>query len=202
MAKIEIGRYSEQLRRMLGMKGTIEVAGELSPEISPTIQLEGESAEWDFLKGVRGCICATSTAGAVGFTTRFRLRNPVGSAVIATVRLISMTTAASAVLEIARNQIITNFPFLTETVVLDPRWEASGVTGRTTLVFSVDNTSAVGAVGNLIAVTQVEPSVAFQFKEEVILTPGTNLDWASDSPNVLVRTFALWKERQLPALEA
>ena len=53
MSKIETGRFSDLLRRSLGMKGQELVSAELAPELSPTWQVESAlNQEWDWAKGV------------------------------------------------------------------------------------------------------------------------------------------------------
>jgi len=202
VSKIEIGRFSELLRRMLGMKGQTEVAGELSPEISPTLVLEGPTAEWDFLKGVRGCACAEELAGGVGFTTRFRLRNPQDSGVIAEVHFLTMSSNLSPDFNVNRGQIFGELPQALVTVVPDLRWGAIGTT-TTALIFSGDNASAAGPAGDLIATARVVSKTVFTYSVPTVLVPGTSLDWGLKAgiTDGRVFTFAAWKERQLPRLE-
>ena len=202
MSKIEIGRYSELLRRMLGMKGQTVVAGELSPEISPTFNLENPTAEWDFLKGVRGCVCTDELAAGVGFTSRFRLRNPQDSGVIAEVSLLEMSGTLNPEFSVARGQIFGELTQALVTVVPDLRWGSVGTT-TTALLFSGDNASAAGPAGDLIATTKVINNTVWSYRVPIVLVPGTSLDWglSAGSTNSRVFTHAAWKERQLPALE-
>jgi len=202
VSKIEIGRYSELLRRQLGMKGQETVAGELSPEISPTFQLEGPSAEWDFLKAVRGGRCTAQLTPQVGFNSRFRLRNPQNSGVIAVVTLVGMTVANPSNVGIARGQIFAELSGAEVTVVPDLRWGAIGTT-TTALIFSSDNLTAAGPGGDLFVSARIASAAPFKNTEEVVLIPGTNLDWGTLSliTNIGMFGWAAWRERQLPALE-
>ena len=201
MSKIEIGRYSELLRRQLGMKGVTEVAGELSPEISPTFVLEGPGAEWDFLKAVRGCRCADEQLGAVGFASVFRLRNPVGSGVIAVVDAVAVTPEGTVQIGVARGQIFGELANLLVTVVPDLRWGAVGAT-TTTLIFS-SAAAGGGPGGDVIARARPLGLTEWLYREPIVLMPGTNLDWGMGfgSTNENVHGWAAWRERQLPALE-
>lgn len=202
MSKIEIGRYSEQLRRMLGMAGTEYVAAELSPEVSPTIQVEGPSAEWDFLKAVRRAHCSSTLAAAAGFNARFRLRNPAGSGVIAVVTNIAMAnTTASAALQIARGQEAAGLTLALVTVVPDTRWGIGLNTAA--LQFSSDNGVAVGQSGDVIANSVRPVNEEWVYSVEVVLMPGSNINWGTPAgtTNRGLTAWATWKERALPALE-
>ena len=199
MSKIEIGRFSNLLRRSFGMKGVVSVASELSPEISPTVQLEGPTAEWDFLKQVRGCRCAFDLSGAAG-RSRFRLVNLPGSGVLAVVKLVSMNPGAVTTLEIARGQVFGGLSGGRVTVVPDLRWGAVGAT-TTTMQFSSDNVTAADPAGDLIATTARASNNEFSYEQEIVMIPGSSLDWGTTSNTIRLRTFVAWTERQLPALE-
>lgn len=76
--KIELGRYSDILRRLLAGKDQV-VAAELAPEISPVFVLESDRPEWAFLGGERlGCVAITQAATALARST-CRIRNPANS---------------------------------------------------------------------------------------------------------------------------
>jgi len=200
VSKIEIGRYSELLRRSLGMKGTVEVAGELSPEVSATIELEGPAPEWDFLKQVRGCRAANTLPGVVANTVHYRLRNPAGSGTLATIQALGLTPASVAELRINRGQIGGELLTLLVTVVPDTRWGAIGTT-TTSLLFSGTNADASGPAGDLIATGAALANSQFLYRQPVVLNPGDSLDWGIINTNVRLYTWISWIERQLPALE-
>jgi len=204
MSRIEIGRWSEMLRRITGQKGSSFVATELAPEISPTFQLESNEAEWDFLKGVRGCAGADDLAGAVGFNSTFRLRNPEGSGVIGIVDALSVTPGATAGLNINRGLIFGDLaaPGVQTTVVPDFRWGQIGTT-TTALVFSASNTVAAGPSGDRFAHTIRVTDVEWLYRQPVVLIPGTSMDWGGQNgtTNVTMRTWLRWRERALPPLE-
>jgi len=201
VSKIEIGRWSNQLRRMLGQKGVVDVAADLSPEISPTFCLEEPSAEWDFLKMVRGCACTDTLGAAAGFTGRWRLRNPVGSGVLVVIDQVALSGSVNAVFEIARGQIFGDHAAGRVTVVPDLRWGAVGAT-TTTMLFSGDNGSAAGVAGDRIVRTRVLAETTFVYRNKVVLIPGTSLDFGSATQNIAMATWVVWRERNLPALES
>lgn len=201
MSKIEIGRYSELLRRMLGMKGTTEVAGELSPEISPIFVIEDPGAEWDFLKSVRGGRLAEIQVGVAGFGSVVRLRNPVGSGVIAVVDLISITPEGATNVGVTRGTETTELFSLGVSVVPDLRWESEASIATTLRVSRASDVA--GPVGDVLARTRPLAGSEFVYSLPIVMIPGTSVDWGVGfgSTNETIHTFAGWRERQLPALE-
>jgi len=203
VSKIEIGRLSDQLRRMLGMAGVEQIAAELSPEISPTIELEGRSAQWDFLKGVRGCGGAAEIPRVALGSTRYRLRNPPGSGVMGLVSFFEMVPAADAQLIASVGDAVTNLPLGTvDTTVFDGRWGQSGV-ARAALILSVDNTLDVAPAGTIWMRSRRLLDEPFRLRYEIPLTPGRSLDWGTETGTLNIRmwSYILWQERGLPALE-
>ncbi len=202
MSKIEIGRYSELLRRMLGQKGQEMVAPELSPEVSPTIQLEGTTPEWDFLKSVRRCGVGTRLAAAVGFTSVFRIRNPLTSGIIATVDLIETSYSTAGLLfNMGLLEIDASLPLPSSSLVMDQRWGSLGAGNQTALIMSADNTTAVFTAGRVFVRSRTEVNSPLRYKQGVVLPPGFAIVWGSTTLNIDVSTFVSWRERGVPLLE-
>jgi len=182
------------------MKGQQEVASELSPEISPTWQLEGPTADWDFLKEVRLCIASSNTAGAAGFSTRFRLRNPANSAVLAVLESVRFVVASPAAIQLLYGVATVDLSIAGGSFVRDHRWRSTSATFRTTCLFSTDNTGdAVN--GQVVHRTEVLIDSPEIFKEPFVLNPGDSFDFTTVAQNVRARLTFAWRERQLPALE-
>lgn len=201
MSKIEIGRYSELLRRAFGMKGQESVSGELSPEVSPVWVLEDDSPEWDFLKQVRGCAGAGIEIPAAGNAAVFRLRNPVGSGTIATVRTIEMSSGGAAEFRITRNLLGVELANVGVTVVPDFRWGQSGATTTTSLIFSSKSNSAVLPAGDLMQIATRNSNRPVIYTPQIVLVPGTAIDFGLSTLATQCTAFCTWKERRLPALE-
>ena len=205
MSKIEIGRWSEQLRRMLGMAGTDIVSAELSPEISPTIELEGQSPEWDFLKGKRNCFGASNlAAGGVTFISKYRLRNPANSGVIAVVKRIEMASTAGAPgaqsFRIAVNAQTVNFDTAVIPLVPDTRWGALSLQA-TTLLLTTAIIQTTSVAGNRLANSITLHGTRWLMDEPFVLVPGTNVDFGSASDNLPMAGWVAWTERGFPVLE-
>jgi len=202
VSKIETGRWSEQLRRMLGQKGQEMTAAELSPEVTPTIQIEGEAAEWRFLKAVRDVSSGADLIGVAGNKGRFRLRNPTNSGVIAQVNYLEQTSESTGVHLAARGTETTDLALSTvASTVLDQRWQAGSGAQTGALIFSVTNLDVLEPEGRVFMRILRLGRTPWRLAQQVVLTPGTNLDWGIQALNIRVVTSLGWQERQLPSLE-
>ncbi len=199
MSKLEVGRWSDLLRRMTGQKGSSLVASELAAEISPTFELEGPTAEWAFLKGVRLAAASTRVTAGVG-DSRWRLRNPANSGCIAVVGPIVFSLGAAGRYRIRMGIETTDVGGVLTTAVRDTRWNAEGVQ-RNALVFSSAN--AAGAVGGNATLLDafVLSLTSFTYTPTFVLNPGDSVDGGSVSSAVEVLVGLAWTERGLPALE-
>jgi len=201
MSKIESGRWSEQLRRMFGMKGQELVSAELSPEVSPTIQLEGPDAEWNFLKGVRDCAAGDTLAAAVGFQSKWRVRNPADSGVIGILEEIELVSSTGALAyRVTGNAQTVNFPTVVLSAVTDGRWGAIG-DARPALIVSASNTQATGPAGEIFVETRRAVDVEFRYSRPLVLIPGACVDFGTPSFNLALFMWVRWRERAVAALE-
>jgi len=205
LSKIEIGRWSEQLRRMMGMAGTEIVSGEMSPEISPTIELEGQSPEWDFLKGKRNCFGGADLgAGGVTFIGKYRLRNPADSGVVAVVKRIELASTAGGVgttgLRINVNSQTVNLDTAVVPLVPDTRWGALAIQA-TALILTTSIVQTTGPAGSLLATSITIAGTRWVVTEPFVLVPGTNVDFGASSDNLPLAGWVAWTERAFPVLE-
>ncbi len=203
MSKIEVGRYSDRLRRTLGMKGVSEVAGELSPEISPVMVLEDVSLEWLFLQQVRACGSATVLVGNVANESIIRWRNPAGSGVIARFTHLDYFATQNVIHTWGYSTpAVGDLPTASVTAVFDHRWADSGGVDRTTIRTSRTSAGTTIALASSIFVASPQLQTAYQWDGEIILLPGEAVELGSSgSVDVNLNASARWTERQLPALE-
>lgn len=199
MSKIETGRYSERLRRSLGMKGVTVVSAELSPEISPVIVLEDNALEWQFLQAVRACGSAILEDGAVSFQTLIRWNNPVGSGIIAVFRHLDISADALTTINWGYGNNIGELLTARATAVFDHRWATA--TSPTAVTASSSDDATVISLASSIFVTRSVADTPYHWDGEVILLPGESLELGSGSTQLAVRVNTRWTERQLPALE-
>lgn len=200
MSKIEIGKWSNLLRRMLAMSGVVDVAGELAPEISPTFVLESERPEWEFLKGAKLMSSQISVTKVVGQQSTGRLRNPVGSQILAVITKINwaiLTGAANTagVVLINRVQTIADLANIVASVCRDTRYPALNTSG---LIVSQDN---VGSAGDFFYNATSLDNTTHLMDLPFVLTPGFAIDVNAETAEVELRANIHWIERRLGELE-
>ena len=205
MSRIQSGRWSELLRRATGQAGIEVVASELSPEISPTWQLEGNTVEWDYLKSTKRLLCAVSIeSGGYG---AWRLRNPEGSGVVAVIENIDITVYSSNLLfnlqleEGTSDLAVTGFPIVSDTRWVPPPFNDPSIS---TLHFTTQTTGAQIITGSLLGYWRIhDADFPFQrLNPPVVLSPGWALTLASDKAGA--HNFCgsvTYRERTLPPLE-
>jgi len=204
VSKIETGRYSELLRRMLGQKGQEVVAGELSPEISPTFQLEAAlpSLEWYYLKGVKALGFAQTIGANALAGGHARLTNPLGSGVLGIVTLAAVSATADITWAVALQEDVALLGSAGLGSARDGRWPIPAALTQSALLVSF--TAAAGAVptgagalGTGVILSRHEA----QYDSQVVVPPGFSLDWGSNTANVFVAIRADWFERPVAPLE-
>jgi len=199
VSKIETGRYSERLRRALGMKGQEHVAGELSPEVSPVIIIEGNDAEWQFLQGVRLCVSSLIQGAVAAENSIVRYLNPAGSRIIARFDFVGISTNAGSNLLAGYGQTQANLATVGATGLRDHRW-VSGGTNDTAVVASRGNNVSLNFNSGLFNY-EVIPSVFTVYSQPFIVLPGESLELGTSTTNIDLEVSVTWTERQLPSLE-
>ncbi len=182
------------------MKGTEIVSGELSPEISPVIVVEDDTAEWQFLQGVRLCASSLAQGAVVAQNTMFRYRNPVGSGVIARFDVWGVTPTTDCSFVAGYSSGAADFATAGATALRDHRWQQAAGSKTAIQVSRANDITFVLTDGfwgwdGLADVSQ-------RYDQPLILLPGEAIDLGTITLNVEIRLFSTWTERQLPALEA
>lgn len=203
MSKIEVGRWSNQLRRMFGMAGVVDVSADLSPEISPVVVVEEPTVDLDFLKELRLCFTGNTIAGVVGNASKWRLRNPANSGTMIVVKTVEQVGIQAGILwQININQQTVDFPSRLLTTVPDSRWNTLGSAAQTTVgVVSSSNAQVAGPAGDIIAFAERAAQRQFTFPQAIPILPGAALDWGTGNADIDARMWICWTERALPVLE-
>jgi len=198
VSKIETAKYSDLLRRALGMKGVSDVAPELSAEISGVWEIERDAPEWLFLKGVRHCSVAATRAGAGASLNTCRIRNPAGSGALiiidvaewgSTVTPVSVSATFSAAVAQA------NLATVVTAGTIDSRWGFQQPVG-------VISTANVGGAGsNVIYRAQLSDTIFARYPTQLILAPNSSCDFTIVSLNTVLNCNLNWHERGISALE-
>src|SRR5688572_28827710 len=99
VAKIEVGRHIEALRRLLNIKSN-EGPGDIAPEVNAVFVLESDRAEWSLQKGEKWTRNRGFSAGAAGAVARIQFRNPSTSGALIIVRKLIVSHGAGAAIQL------------------------------------------------------------------------------------------------------
>jgi len=199
VSKIEVGRFSSLLRRVLNMKGVSDVSSELSPEISPVLTLESERPEWEFLKGQKLMSVVFAGRSVAGQNSAIRLRNPVDSGVVAVFPaggIIVGITLNTSVILLERNTIQAALAEVIPSVARDTRYPQLAASAL--LASQGNNIAASGeAYWSIFLDDKAQTTVDVPF----VLTPGFQLQLSSTSNALVLRGAFGWLERRLDQME-
>jgi len=201
VSKIETGRFSDLLRRSLGMKGQELVSAELAPELSPTWQVESAlNQEWDWAKGVNqygGSLHVIT--GPVG--THFRLGNPSGSGVLVRIESLGFQSSTTGDFTVAVHDATALLASIGIKGRRDTRKiKPAGIINPSVAFFTGQgNVGSVGTVGRIWYQALIT-NVQILLNTQIMLTEGNCVTFGSDTPGA-ANGVIQWYERPLPPLE-
>lgn len=195
--EILVGRYNRALQKLLALKGP-PPSPQLSPEIGVALRVPGGNEE-AYLWGW-GLYGARADQAAVALeNSRIRIRNPVGSNVIAVITKISYRTGASEALSFEVGAMTVDLAALSTLSTFDPRG-----TSQPTCIVSF-GTVVGGLVGTSFGfeTSLVNPSTNFIVSEsqEIPLLPGQGIQVRTIVVNLNLSVTYLWRERFLEESE-
>lgn len=204
MPNIERGQFSSFLRRYLGMTGTSDVVAELAPEISPSLTLESERPEWEFLKGAK-LMSGWATIPALAANSSYiKLRNPaapdVGGSrgVVAIFTRIVISCSLLAEIRVTTNvDTGANLATTFKTVPRDRRLPNVAFPGNSALFLSGDYATLGDTWYGFSAIANT-PHVV---EEPFVLTPGFDIGVVSITQNTTLIVAFEWLEKRLDPLE-
>jgi len=180
----------------MGMKGQEIVAGELSPEISPTWTLEDNAIEWGFLKDVRYCSVGVYQASGAPISN-CRLRNIAGSGVLVVIDEIWVTPEGNTgiVLRLGPTVDQTVLANVHAAGAVDSRWGFQ----EPSLQISSGNTAVTGSYAMMREYATGRART--EYNKQIVMVPGTHLDIGTTSAEYCLFNI-LWHERALTPLES
>jgi len=196
VSKVEVGRYADLLRKLLSMKGVVDVAPELSPEVSPVFIMEADRPEWQFLKNEKLMSAVFAVTGVVAQNSAVRLRNPAGSGVVATIEHIILSGNMALELFYERNTIQAALATVLPTVARDTRFPQLNASS---LLSSQGNNIASSGEAWWSARAPAEAAVVTDIA--MVVTPGHQIQLNTVTSNVSIRGTITWRERRLDELE-
>jgi len=192
--EILVARYNRFLQKLLAFKGG-PPAAQLASEINATFSFFN-GAENRYLEGWNRYGTAVAVAAFAAQSGAIRLRNPVGSNVIAVLEAASFLSTAGADQPLL--EIVTVFTDLasvgTGARVGDLRMNPNSV-----LISSAGTTAAAGAAQIEVRGSVLNTSTDFITYEDqqIAITPGISVQIRSQVNNTAVQMYFLWRERFL-----
>ena len=195
--KFGTGRYDAILGKLASVSGQLEIAAQLSPEVSPVLVLESDRAEWLYLgnqrlMGGRIAVAAQAASPSVG-----RIRAPSNSAILGVIELIiiSSTSAIEASLRLGtatadRATALTVSP-------RDSRWQGTLTAGA--LKMSQDNAAFAG--NEFLEVSLAANTPLYIKPAGIVLVQGNHLDLGTTTLNVPFNATVFWREREIGQFE-
>ncbi len=193
------GRFNRALQKLLSMKGG-PPAAQLATEISTNLQFNQMGMDFRYLEGWDIFGDQVNPGASVGNTNGYRLRNPNNSNVVAVVTKVFITAS-----------LATDVVLRVSTAVGQPGVELGSVRGGVVL-----DLRSQRVPGSTIIPSNGQPSVAFgagffrwtlqpnvgvelivDEEHELLILPGTAIQFETSVVNVAWQIAARWRERFL-----
>jgi hypothetical protein len=203
--EILIGRWNRFLQKLLQIKGG-PPAPQLASEITATFEIEDPTVEDRYLLQWNSFAWSQLVAANVGFSSQIRLRNPLGSNVIAVIERAGFTTAAASQIgQLSKAQLTTDLsPVTTPPIIRDLR-SGAAVATNTGSVMSSSIANGVPVVGTVIDSANLAPTTTWQFiqthHQELTLLPGDSYSLSGSASNQTLQASFWWRERFLEEAE-
>lgn len=203
MARIETGRFGEQLRRLLNLKSN-EGPSDIAPEMNAVFVLESDRSEWAIHKLERWVRANIVRSAAAGFVGKAQIRNPSGSNVLAVIERLRFAPAGAAMTMIVR-LVLKSTDYTTvsgPSAALDTRWYQGGaVAALSPLIRSSQASDAAPDTGSEIFRGTV-PTAGIVLEAPVaLLSPGYALEVQGETANTAFDVNWLMRERPLTPAE-
>lgn len=191
--EIQQGRFNAVLRKLFSMDVGAP-SPTLATDIFPTVQLEGDRPEYEFLAGSRLCVGqGVGGAGGAGTYSRSSLVNPAGSGVLAVVTHYGVAVGSAGDVYFVQG---TGLPY--GTIQNTPAQRDARSNGYTSLnrtacrIYAGSNAATDG-----IATCQVYASGAIAIIEipPIVLAPGYYWGLRCYADNVAINAQFWWRER-------
>src|SRR5712664_1346908 len=198
--EILVGRFNRALQKLFSMKGG-PPAPQLASEITTNIQFNQMGNDFRYLEGWDIFGNQIFLAASVGNTAGYRLRNPVGSNVIAVVEKVSFqsSVATDVIMRVstALNQPPGDLGTILSGAVLDIR--SQRVPGSSVIPSDANPSVAFGAPFYRWSLTANGPSLdgILDENQELLILPGTAIQFETVQQNTIFVCATRWRERFL-----
>lgn len=197
MSKINVGRYSETLRRLLN-QAEADVTSELAPEISAVLVLESERPAWAFLANIRARSFGATVAANAGFISQILFQNKSTSGALVEIERIRVASTAGIEVFIGTLAEVADLGTVLNGGSLDTRWS---LTAGSSVVISQSNAAAAVAYTRQLDVVRLSVNGSVDAVSPIVLTPGFALAIQGGIVNAQLGVHMRWYERNLSKYE-
>lgn len=199
--EILVGRYNKALTKLFSIKGS-SPAPQCSSEIAAIIELEQPPVENRFLLSWDRFGTAVTQAAVAGQLSTVKLRNPVGSNVIAIFEKICFSTGAIDTVDVQMGTTQTDGAIIVPVIANNNFDSRSG--RPSSLIFSASGAAAPVSQqtvwrATVLASTNVE--VINGKNQEITLNPGKTIQVVMSTANLSINVSWFWRERLLEESE-
>lgn len=192
--RIELGRYSDILRRLLNLGGKQIVADELAPELSAVLVLEDDRPEWLFPSQYFTATGLPVTIGAGLSAVRFR--NPPGSGVLMVCEAVLVRVGVAETVSFRVHSGAANLGTVSDDKVLDLRFGAAQLSPL--VVSSSNAAAAIGSGVYSLELAAATPTVFPPAPVKMplcIMGPDTGFDIICTTVGIALRAIAWFRMR-------
>lgn len=192
--EILVGRFNRLAQKLFSMKGPANLVT-LSDEMMSVFPFMN-GVENRYLESFDRFGSTVAIAGAAGFVSGARFRNPAGSNVVAIIEKLSVAVGTASQINFSYGTLSTDLGTPMSTAFLDSRGRTS-----TAMILSETNTTATIPGGtvwfsvNPLALTQYD--MVLTENQEIAVLPGQMVQMVTNNPNTLLNVALSWRERYL-----
>lgn len=201
--ELQVGRYVRLFQKLFSIKGRQPAPLQFSGEVSAFLSLF-HGVENRYLESWNRFLTVQSiAAGGAGFNSTFRLRNPAGSNVIASIEKLAFSNNVAFQPRIEVRSVNTDLTTLSggSNARLDSRSNP-----QSSLIFSNQNNAAFALTVNMwLAIISAATggyvdAITFE-EQEYTLLPGDSLTMTENGANLSLNAVIGWRERTMEESE-
>jgi hypothetical protein len=198
--EIQVGRYNRSLQKLLSMKGPAALES-LQPELVAVINTF-YGTENRYLEGWDTFSLGTADAGTSGNLSAIRIRNPVGSGIVAVLTKANVSVAVSEIVRMSFGSIAGDL-----SVVVTPSGSNLDLRGRPfpTCVISHQSTAgtadSIRVIDDILLPTNTPYDFIVDSEAQLPLLPGSAYDIVGETVTTAIHGSFRWRERVLEESE-
>lgn len=186
------GRFSTALQRFLGIRGSAP-APQLSPDVVPTLEIDSDRPDRQYLLGVYRAGVQTVTPAVVGRFAGFAVFNPANSGSLIMIEDCTYSSATSAQVVIRQLQLT---GAVVQARAMDGRW---GITSSPTAQVSTGDSAGLPPEAPIMLLSAGSVT---RIPVGIVLPPGFGMEVDCRTANTQATLDCRWTERPYTSEES